>query len=1379
MPENRRIRVLDHRLANQIAAGEVVERPASVVKELVENAIDAGSRRIEVDLESGGARLIRVRDDGGGIDPEDLPLALSSHATSKIASLDELEGVASLGFRGEALASISAVSRLELLSNVEEDPQGGWRVVVEGRQMDPRVSPAPHPRGTSVSVRDLFFNTPARRKFLRTEKTEFGHVEEAFRRQALSRFDIGWVLRHNQKTLHQLRPGDDMVARERRLQALLGKAFLENALHLDLEAGGLRLWGWVGLPTHSRAQADQQYFFVNGRVVRDRLVAHAIRQAYRDVLFHGRQPVFVLYLEVDPAVVDVNVHPTKHEVRFRDGRMVHDFLFSSLHRALGESRAGGSAVAEAPRDESTEQASAVGERPPSWQQQPMALPERGEANDRPVTVDRVRAFMDGYRALHPEHEESLLTPQPRAPGESAPGDTARGGSAAGVAVDERRASEAFRPSRPTMPEEDARRAPPLGYAVAQLHGIYILSQTERGLVVVDMHAAHERVLYERLKRVDVSLRHNLPSSATAFVGREEELVHLTTLLEEPACRLLTVIGPGGIGKTRLALQTAARYVGPGQPIAVSHFPDGVYFIPLAPLDSPDGILPALAEALRFTFYEQTEPRQQLLDYLRQKKVLLIMDSFEHLLAVSPASTQEGVPEGARPAARPGGKQGADLVATIIGSAPGVKILATSRVRLNVQGEHLFPLTGMAFPEIETPEEAGRFGAVRLFLESARQVRPDFALTPGNMADVVRVCRLVQGMPLAILLAAAWVTVLTPAEIGAEISHSLDILETDMHDVPRRQRSIRAAFDYSWTLLTNREREVFRRLSVFRGDFTRQAIQVVTGASLRELMALVNKTLLHRTPDGRYAVHGLLRQYAAEKLTQTPEVATTTRDRHCAYYVTVLHKQESHLHGPQQQAALLAIEAEIQNVQVAWQWATSRGQIERLERAIDSLAYFYTWRGRYQEAEAAFRLAATNLSVAADGDALKTLVRCLSWQGVASHHLGQFNMAEALLRRSLELLHHPALDGQDTRPERAFALLQLGEITRETDRTEARRLYEKSLDLYRALDHNWGAANVLTSLGWLVQHLGAYDGAGELYEESLSIRQALSDRWGMANSLNSLGGVALYQGRHQEAERLIRESVAIRQKLDDRVGLARSLSRLGEALTWLGQFTRARAPLEESKAIYEDLGVRDAAAFCTAMLANVETHLGNYRQAFIWGEEVLSLFRELDSPRGVGYALLGLGEAALALNNTAEAVDLLQDSLAIYRKIGQRDELGQTLALLGYAVHRLGQQDQAWQYLVEAIQTARAIRAFMPLMLALPAMALLLVEQSDSERAVELQALASRHPLVANSCWFRDMAGARLQGVAATLPQEVASAAWERGQAATLASVAEQLVEERL
>ena len=485
-----RIQVLDPRLANQIAAGEVVERPSSVTKELIENAIDAGSQRIEVEIEQGGTRLIKVRDDGIGIGEDDLPLALARHATSKIGSLEDLEGVSSLGFRGEALASISSVSRLELISNAQEDPRDGWRVVAEGRGMEARVTPAPHPRGTSVSVRDLFFNTPARRKFLRTEKTEFAHVEEAFRRQALSRYDIAWVLRHNQKVVHQLPPGHSAAARERRIASLLGKNFIEHARYIEREAGGLRLSGWVGLPTHSRSQADQQYFFVNGRVVRDRLVAHAVRQAYRDVLFNGRHPVFVLYLELDPDVVDVNVHPTKHEVRFRDGRMVHDFLYSSLHHCLASSK-----PTESDEETSVEEASALaasqqqerGQPPqgevgggenaeqPRWQQQGIALTH---SPDRHPGAERVRRFMQGYQALHPNHEETLLTPQANTTGTE---------------------NSEVREAPLAMPDNDPTVAPPLGFALGQLHGIYILAQNTQGLVLVDMHAAHERIVYERMK----------------------------------------------------------------------------------------------------------------------------------------------------------------------------------------------------------------------------------------------------------------------------------------------------------------------------------------------------------------------------------------------------------------------------------------------------------------------------------------------------------------------------------------------------------------------------------------------------------------------------------------------------------------------------------------------------------------------------------------------------------------------------------------------------------------------------------------------------------------------------------------------------------------
>ncbi len=472
MSEAARIQLLSPRLANQIAAGEVVERPASVIKELLENSLDSGATRIEVDVEQGGVKLLRVRDDGSGIPADDLPLALARHATSKIRDLEDLERVMSLGFRGEALASISSVSRLTLTSRTA-DAAEAWQVETEGRDMEARVQPAAHPVGTSVEVRDLFFNTPARRKFLRTEKTEFDHLQEVVKRLALAHFDVAFHLRHNGKVVLALHPASDPASRGRRVASVCGPAFLEQALPVEIERNGLHLWGWVGLPTFSRSQADLQYSYVNGRMVRDKLVAHAVRQAYRDVLFNGRHPTFVLFLDVDPAVVDVNVHPTKHEVRFRDNRMVHDFLYGTLHRALGDVR---------PEDQLAAPASV--------------------AQVTQVTGQAAGEFA-GQNEMSLAASVLEQTPsQPAWRGAGAGYQAPRSVAAGNVSEVQGAYREFFAPLAETsvaaLPESQD-DVPPLGYALAQLKGVYVLAENALGLVLVDMHAAHERIMYERLK----------------------------------------------------------------------------------------------------------------------------------------------------------------------------------------------------------------------------------------------------------------------------------------------------------------------------------------------------------------------------------------------------------------------------------------------------------------------------------------------------------------------------------------------------------------------------------------------------------------------------------------------------------------------------------------------------------------------------------------------------------------------------------------------------------------------------------------------------------------------------------------------------------------
>lgn len=447
------IKILSPQLANQIAAGEVVERPASVLKELVENSLDAGAKRIDIEIEQGGVKLIKVRDDGVGIAETELALALSRHATSKINDLQDLEAVATLGFRGEALASIASVSRLALTSSIEGSANG-WKAVSEGRDMEVDLQPAAHPQGTSVEVRDLFFNTPARRKFLRTEGTEYSRIDESIKKLALSRMDIAFSLRHNQRAQINLHPAQSQLEQEKRVADICGSAFMQQALYVDNDRLGIRLWGWMGLPTFSRSQADLQHFFVNGRCIRDKVVSHAIRQAYQDVLYHGRHPAFVLFLEIEPADVDVNVHPTKHEVRFRDSRAIHGFVYGTLSKALAQDR---------PQDhlqsaEVTQEIDAAIQRQPS--QSALSLSAsggqlQGSANYSQfshASHGSVNTSMEAYQGLYSDR----------------------------------------------MPDEQ-QELPPMGFAIAQLKGIYILAENAQGLIIVDMHAAHERITYERMK----------------------------------------------------------------------------------------------------------------------------------------------------------------------------------------------------------------------------------------------------------------------------------------------------------------------------------------------------------------------------------------------------------------------------------------------------------------------------------------------------------------------------------------------------------------------------------------------------------------------------------------------------------------------------------------------------------------------------------------------------------------------------------------------------------------------------------------------------------------------------------------------------------------
>ncbi len=879
-------------------------------------------------------------------------------------------------------------------------------------------------------------------------------------------------------------------------------------------------------------------------------------------------------------------------------------------------------------------------------------------------------------------------------------------------------------------------------------------------------------------------KHNLPAPTTPFVGRKHELAEIEVRLSDPDCRLLTLVGFGGSGKTRLALEAAMA--------RLEAYEHGVYFVSLASLRSVDGIVPTVAQALGFSFYTGGEPQQQLLDYLRQKNMLIIMDNFEHLLS-PPFIPPSGGDRGGEPSTE-GENGGTDLVTNILRTAPDVKILATSRARLNVGGEHRFHVGGMDFPESPSgaAADASQYSAIELFLQVARRAQPSFDLTDENLSAVVQVCRLVDGMPLGIRLAAAWVEMLTPAEIAAEIGRSFDLLETDRCDVPARQRSMRATLDHSWRLLTEREREVFRALSGFRGGFMQEAAQEVTHASLHTLRTLANKSLLHRTVTGRYEMHGLLRQYAQEKLDQEPAACEATHNLHCAYYTAAFQQWGADLKGPRQKTALVEMDAEIENARAAWNWAAEQRQVERLDQAMEGLCWFYVWRARYLEGEVACRTAASKSATISSGEGhvldqamsaeraiveLRVWVKVLAWQSYFTSQVGNLELADQLMQQSLDLLERPALADQDIRAEKAFALLLIG-MGGGTLRTDVIRLIEQSAALYHSLGDRWSTALALNIRGELAHGLGDYGEAQRLNEESLALRRSIGDQVGIADSLLNLGTTARALGQLEEAERLFRESLAIHQEMDARVSVAYAFYALGLTLAHLGKFAESYSLIEKSMAINNDLGLRYAWGGMHCFLAEAKAHLGQYEQARALGQTGFTFIQEVGSPWSTGFSYFEQGLLALAEEAYAEANQLLQKSFAAFQEDGHRECMSWAHALLGYATRGLGQPSQTRQHLSAALQTVADIGCVMPsLMFTLPATALLLADQDKVEQAVEVYALTSCNPFVANSRWFEDVAGRHIAAVASTLPPEVVAAAQERGRARDLKATVQELLDE--
>ncbi len=811
--------------------------------------------------------------------------------------------------------------------------------------------------------------------------------------------------------------------------------------------------------------------------------------------------------------------------------------------------------------------------------------------------------------------------------------------------------------------------------------------------------------FPALRALDV-FPNNLPTSLTRFVGREKEIAEVTRALAEH--RLVTLTGSGGAGKTRLAIEVGIAAVENAR--ASGCFPSGVFFVDLAPLQAAEAMVPAIAAALGFSFYQGGKPCRQLLDFLREKSLLLILDDLEHLLS------------------------GVELLTQILNAAPGVKILATSRTRLSIPGEQIFHLGGMDFPAWETSDDMSTYGAVRLFIDGARRVQRAFEPTADELQYVARICRLVEGMPLGILLAASWLEMLTPIEIAQEIEKSLDFLETQERGIPGRHRSMRAVFDYSWNLLTPAEQAVFMKASVFRGGFTRESAQAVTGASLRDLMGLVDKSMLQRQPNRRYGMHELLRQYAADRLAQLPEAEHAARDLHAGCYAGLLHEREPLLFGKDQRSVLSEIEAEIDNIRLGWQWALEHSQVARLADYLESMGELYSTRGWYQDAAKLFAVAERSLASkpeSADSRPAQLLLgRLLHWQGV--------------LRQEFDTME------------------------------SASRCLETGTAVFRKLDAQRELGSVLCEYAALISH-GSFETAEAACQEALGIFGSLGDQRGTALALRSLAHVAFERGEFLLAKQQYGESVNIFRRFADQKQLSHTLLSLGYISWILGEYQEARQHHDEMLALCRELGDQGGIADALDNLGIDAYAAKDYPAARELWQAALAAFRQIGSSLGMAYAIGNLAQLAIVQGNYAEATELAEESGALHARVNPGFETW-CLRIRGNAAVGMGNLSAGQAFLRQALDGDLSARDWGHSLLTLVGVAALFAQLGKPERALELLALIMSH----RAAWqmARDGAAPLLSKLETELPADTTQAVKERGRAhdleATLADVLDEL-----
>ena len=861
------------------------------------------------------------------------------------------------------------------------------------------------------------------------------------------------------------------------------------------------------------------------------------------------------------------------------------------------------------------------------------------------------------------------------------------------------------------------------------------------------------------------IKHNLPSQATPFIGREREIGEIAGYLNDPTKRLITILGPGGMGKTRLALAVGEWAI---NNLNVRHHnpTDGVFFVPLAAVDESANIVQTIATAMTLSLDSGSDRRQQLIRHLKRKHLLLLMDNCEHLL------------------------DGIDLFAEIIQLAPNVQIVATSRERLLLQGEQLFSLSGLDVPFeiVENGElDVGSYTAVQLFQQAAQRVQPNFLLDKYTLPSVVQICQLVEGMPLGIELAAGWLDVMQVAEIMAEIRHSLDFLASDTRNLPERHRSIRAVFTGSWQQTNEAEQEIFTKLSVFRGGFTRDAAKEVAGATIRQLRRLQFKSLLQFDPEKeRFQIHELLRQFGMEKLAENKEAETAVRSEHAVYYCTFLHERESAMKGAGFIRAHQDISTDIDNVRRAWDWTVAQEDFAQLQQAAESLAWFYHWPSRYEEGLVTFTLASDKMeavlpdSIGSVGHKQRIWVKLLSWQAGFSFAIGHRKKALLLCQKAMDILTELEQTDLDTRSEKAQVLYVLAEGHLFIDLDTVDHFGERSLALYREIDDQWGIALSLVNLGRKVQH-NANDNlqAESYFREAWHFIEILGHPWEKVWGLINWGLILASLGRFKEGTSRLRQAQALSQETRFNLGHFSSSLSLADITLDRGHFKQGQMLLDKAIMLHDEfeeiapwyeshIDAKQAIAF---------THLGKYEQAGAKAMRSVNSFGKLHirGNRAMSNALLA--SIKLVQGKHEEAQTLLDQVVQECRESNVAPPIFFAKLLQAYSLLKQNKATASTQLLVDALEFALPRENYIYVLMAIPAAAFANAINGNIEKAITLYSLAQSHDYVGNSCWFADLFGKPIAKLAATLPDEQVEKVEENGRLLDLWQTAESLLHE--